>query len=56
MSKKTTTFRKGQKREIGFDLKRNHTGNEAKRRKLTTSEGELSSNFMEQGDYKLKSK
>jgi len=53
MSKKTTTFRKGQKMEIGFDLKPNHTGNEQKGRKFTTAESELLSNYMEQGNSKL---
>lgn len=48
---KTTPFRKGQKQEIGFDLKKNHTGKPSG--KLTTAEGENLFNFMEQGDYKL---
>ena len=47
MSKKTTVFRKGQKMEIGFDLKTNHTGKLGKSRKFTTREGEFLSNYME---------
>jgi len=49
MGTKKTEFRKGQKMEVGFDLKKNHTGK--KGRKLTTAEAEMASNYMEQGDY-----
>jgi len=48
--RKKTEFRKGQKMEIGFDLKRNHTGKN-NGGPFTTEEGELLSNFMENGDY-----
>ncbi len=45
MTEKKSTFRKGQKMEIGFDLDKDHTG------KYSTAQGELIGNFMEQGDY-----
>lgn len=48
--KKTTEFRKGQKMEIGFDLNKDHTG-KGNGSSLTTEQGELFSNFMENGDY-----
>ena len=49
---KKTKFRQGQQMEIGFDLNRNHTGKITKKgtRKFTTAEGEMLSNYMENGD------
>jgi hypothetical protein len=49
MSKKTE-YRNGQKHEIGFDLKKDHAGQD-NGTSLTTEQGELFSNFMENGDY-----
>ena len=48
--RKKTVFRQGQKMEVGFDLKRNHTGKTTKKgaSKFTTAEGEMLSNYMEQ--------
>jgi hypothetical protein len=47
---KETEYRNGQKHEIGFDLKKDHTGQD-NGTPLTTEKGELFSNFMENGDY-----
>jgi len=47
---KKTEFRNGQKHEIGFDLKKDHTG-QANGTGLTTEQSEMFSNFMENGDY-----
>lgn len=47
---KTTEFRNGQKMEVGFDLKKDHTG-KANGTPMSTAAGELISNFLEQGDY-----
>lgn len=47
---KTTTFRNGQKQELGYDLEKNYTGYTGSgpdNRKWTTSEGEFLSNYME---------
>jgi hypothetical protein len=47
---KTSAFRFGQKRELGYDLEKNYTGFKGvgpDNRKWTTSEGEFLSNFME---------
>lgn len=49
---KTTLFRNGQKKEVGFDLEKDYTGTveDTKGRKWTTSEGEFLSNYMENGN------
>jgi hypothetical protein len=46
---KTTTFRSGQKMEVGFDLQKDHAGeqNPANGTPWTTREGEFLSNYME---------
>jgi len=47
---KTTDFRKGQKKEIGFDLDTDHTGKQpGNGTPWSTSEGEFLSNYMENG-------
>jgi hypothetical protein len=49
---KTSTFRNGQKKELGYDLEKDFTGTVDANggRKWTTSEGEFLSNYMEDGD------
>jgi len=50
---KSTVFRNGQKQEIGFDLNKDHTGDQnpaANGTPWSTREGEFLSNYMESGD------
>lgn len=49
---KTTAFRNGQKREVGYDLERDYTGKVSggTGKKWSTSEGEFLSNYMENGN------
>jgi hypothetical protein len=48
---KTSQFRNGQKRELGYDLEKDYTGTvvDTVGRKWTTSEGEFLSNFHQDG-------
>lgn len=48
---KKSTFRKGQKMEIGFDLSKNYTGHSGGTA-MTTYQGEMMSNYFENSETK----